>query len=88
MSFRFRFVWPKPGIREQTVPPSVLAALALLKQQVLDYQLLRCAVSAVLADDEGAMRVFCEDFGMDQVDPVTKLDVLRYALKNTRDANG
>jgi hypothetical protein len=88
MSFRFRFVSPKPGIREKTVPASVTQALNLLRQRVLDYECLRAAVRAVLSEDEGAMRVFCEDFGMDQVDPVTKLDVLRYALKLTRDANG
>jgi hypothetical protein len=44
---------------------------------------LRNAAAAVLSENEGHMRAFCEDYGMDQVDPVTKLDVLRYAMKNT-----
>jgi hypothetical protein len=79
----WRFVHPKPAIREKTVPESVSQAISLLKQRALDYEMLRTAVAAVLSEDEGHMRAFCEDYGMDQVDPVTKLDVLRYAMKNT-----
>lgn len=83
-----KFIQAKPNIREATMPPSVHHALATLKRRMLDYETLRTAVRAVLADDEGAMRAFCEDYGLDQIDPVTKMDVLRFAIRLTELPHG
>ena len=71
----------KPQVREQSVPVFVAEALQLLRIRMLNYEVLRAAVSAVLSGEEGAIKAYCEDYGLDQLDPVKLNDVLRHAMK-------
>jgi hypothetical protein len=71
----------KPQVREQSVPVFVAEALQLLRIRMLNYEVLRAAVNAVLSGEEAAIKAYCEDYGLDQLDPVKLNDVLRHAMK-------
>jgi hypothetical protein len=63
--------------------PDVLQALSMLRTQLLGQQQLRLAVSVALAEEanfEDAARAYCEDYGLDQVDPIKRADILKHAL--------
>jgi len=70
------------------VTPDVRQAMDCLRAYNTNYQILLAAVKCAVEGDVGALRAFCEDFGLDQVDPITKADVLAHALQLVRQNHG
>lgn len=70
--------------RDRAVPPDAMRALLALRTMSQNYDTLRRAIFVAIAAEEtleGEIRAFCEDFGVDQIDAVKRIDVLRWALK-------
>lgn len=67
--------------------PEVAKALQVIRTSMMNQLILVRALEVGASDDEsgGLIEAFCEDYGLDQVDPVRKIDVLRYALKRYRE---
>jgi hypothetical protein len=67
--------------RLHDVAPDVHAALGLLRIRNLNYDMLLRALRIAAAEGDGGIKEFCEDYGLEQIDPVRRIDVVRYALK-------
>jgi hypothetical protein len=84
VSFVFRLFTDQRINREKRlreVNPDVWQALNLLRIRNLNYDMLLRALQIAADEGDGGIRAFCEDYGLDQVDPVRRIDVVRHALK-------
>lgn len=78
---KFTLFRTKAKIRMAGLPTDVDVALQLLRKRNLNYQMLVAAIQACLREDEGGLLAFCEDYGVDPLDPIKRGDVLRHALE-------
>lgn len=67
--------------RDRAIPQEAAKGLAALATLARNYDTLRRAIFVALSEGDTGIQEFCEDFGVDQVDPVKKSDILRWALK-------
>jgi predicted DNA-binding protein (UPF0278 family) len=76
--------------QEIPVDQEVEGALRNIRQSMRDFAMLKRAaeVAADESDTGTGILEFAEDYGIDQVDPIKKIDVLRYALKRIKEARG
>lgn len=65
----------------------VADSLSILRNLAYHNGLLEKAIAAAISEDDGLMEAYCEDYGIDQVDPIKRIDVLKHALKLVRETS-
>jgi hypothetical protein len=76
--------------KEAPTDPGLEAALINIRIRMQDFAMLMRAAQVAAADDDNGTGIleFAEDYGMDQIDPIRRIDVLRYALKRIEEGRG
>lgn len=71
-----------PDIQIGTIATDAARALSLLRTLAYRYDILLAATKAAACEREDDQRLinFAEDYGLDQIDPIRRIDVLRHAL--------
>jgi len=75
-------IFRKP-IPDTDIGAEAARALAVIRLRLRNYGVLLAAVKAATGDreDDARLAAFAEDYGLDQIDPIRRIDVLRHALK-------
>lgn len=75
-------LFSRKPIQDTGVEPEAAVALGVIRANLRNYGILLAAVKAASCetDDDRLLANFAEDYGLDQIDPIRRIDVLRHAL--------
>lgn len=75
-------LFSRKPIQDTEVGSEAAAALGVIRARLHNYGILLAAVKAASCetDNDRLLANFAQDYSMDQVDPIRRIDVLRHAL--------